>query len=343
MRNRENTGKALCFVEPLFAQKHSAFFSEKCAGRQGDFFVFSSADGAGRHDTVGFNADFYLFDTVTSTLDKAHELSLQKEMNAFTTIICKNQTNGRGQLRRKWESLRNNLYTALVLPETYPFNTEAAAPAFGGLAAYALEKLGFDIALKWPNDLVQKSENGYEKIGGILLEQRNDCLVAGMGINLCSAPCDESLREDFFISAGKLKHFQNESNQKRFFAYADNSLLKSSGEKCADLLQYGEIKDENDNFTAILGFCFALVKQIKLCYEERVSSCNPGTWNALYKKYLAFSGETVLIKDALGKDAFCFGDIAGKIIGLGQEGELLLSSGHGLIRIVGGSITKFKG
>ena len=87
MRNRENTGKALCFVEPLFAQKHSAFFSEKCAGRQGDFFVFSSADGAGRHGTVGFNADFYLFDTVTSTLDKAHELSLKKEMNEFATNI----------------------------------------------------------------------------------------------------------------------------------------------------------------------------------------------------------------------------------------------------------------
>ena len=68
------------------------------------------------------------------------------------------------------------------------------------------------------------------------------------------------------------------------------------------------------------------------------------TWNTLCKKYLAFLGETVCIKDALVKDSFYSGDIAsdivGQIVGLGEEGELLLSSENGLMYIVGGSITK---
>lgn len=328
MDTQENT-QALCFFEQEFAKKHNAFFSLKDCDRQGDFWAVPT----------NLAYDVYVFDTITSTLDKAHELLMKREMHAFTTLVCQKQLSGRGQLRRKWESLQDNVYTAIVLPNAYPFNTEAAAPAFGAITADALEKLGFAVELKWPNDIVQKTEHGYEKVGGILLEERNNCLVAGMGINVFSAPPNALLRENFYISAGKLKNFSMPDKQEEFFNNFNNSLLRGVQKNAENNSQHADKIEEVDKIFINLGFCFALVKEINLWYKKLISYNNM-TWNTLCKKYLAFLGDTVCIKDALVKDTFYSGDIVGQIVGLGEEGELLLSSENGLISIVGGSITK---
>lgn len=333
--------KALCFFEQEFAQKHNAFFSLKQTEKQQDFLAVPT--------NLEYNA--YVFDTLTSTLDKAHELSKihkffrEDEMHAFTVLVCKKQLSGRGQLRRKWESLENNLYTAIFLPDAYPFNTEAAAPAFGAMVAYALEKLGFCVELKWPNDIVQKGDNGYEKVGGILLEERNHCLAAGMGINVFSAPPNTLLRDNFFISAGKLKNFSAQARQNEFFNYFNNSLLDAERKNAENINQPLDNIEEIDKFFVNLGFCFALVKEINLWYKKNLLSYNKTAWNRLCKKYLAFLGDTVCVKEALIKNALvkdtCYsGDVVGQIVGLGEEGELILSSKNGLIYIVGGSITK---
>lgn len=326
--------EALCFFEHEFAQKHNAFFSliqqKKYIAQQQDFSVIPTKLG---HDV-------YVFERITSTLDKAHELSEQREMHAFTTLVCEKQTSGRGQLRRKWESLQNNLYTAIFLPNSYPFNTEAAAPAFGAMAAHALEKLGFCVELKWPNDIVQKNGSAYEKVGGILLEERNNALVAGMGINVFSAPNKDMLRENFYISAGILKNYSSVSMQKEFLNYFYNSLMDGTGEKTENICQHIDNIEEVDKIFIDLGFCFALVKEINLWYKKYLLSYNKTMWNTVCKKYLAFLGDTVCVKDALVKGSFYSGDIVGQIVGLGEEGELMLSSENGLIYIVGGSITK---
>lgn len=334
MDTQKNT-QALCFFEQEFAEKHNAFFSLKNWDKQGDFWTVPT----------NLSHDVYVFDSITSTLDKAHELSREREMHAFTTIVCQKQLSGRGQLRRKWESLQDNLYTAIVLPNTYPFNSEAAAPAFGAIAANALEKLGFAVELKWPNDIVQKTAHGYEKVGGILLEERNNTLVAGMGINVFSAPPNDLLRENFYISAGKLQNFSMPDRQREFYNYFNNSLFCSVQKNPENSFQYTDKIEEIDKIFMISGFCFALVKEINLWYKKNLISYNNTAWNSLCKKYLAFLGDTVCIKDALVKDSFYSGDIArdvvvGQIVGLGEEGELVLSSENGIIYIVGGSITK---
>lgn len=330
--------KALCCIEQSFARRHNAFFS----------FAENAVCRGFAAIPLDFEHDVFVYDSITSTLDVCHELSGQGTVSEFSSIICREQSSGRGQLRRTWQSLRDNLYTALVLPEAYPFNTEAAAPAVGLLFACALENLGFRAELKWPNDLVQKRNGVYEKIGGILLEERNGCLVAGTGINLSSCPDDSQLRENFFISAGKLDGFNTQETRRKFLDIFYNSLKSGLVKKEFDILQHTGINDEFMNFCVILGFWFALVKEIKLCYKTKILSCNTHTWNAMYKKYLAFLGDTVLVKDALAKQEFSSaeifgGDLEGQIIGLGQEGELLLSSRSGLMCIVGGSVTKFKG
>lgn len=333
MDTQKNT-KALCFFEQGFVQKHNAFFSLKEAQEQGtEQEIFWAVP-------TNLASDVYVFDSITSTLDKAHELSGQRQMHVLTTLICQNQLSGRGQLRRKWESLQNNLYTAIFLPNAYPFNTEAAAPAFGAVVAQALEKLGFCVELKWPNDLVQKSGHGYEKVGGILLEERNGFLVAGMGINVFSAPNKDLLRENFYIPAGVLKNFSAAVMQKEFLNYFYNSLLGGLGKNTGNICQPIDNTEEADKFFINLGFCFALVKEINLWYKKYLLSYNKTMWNTVCKTYLAFLGDTVCVKDALVKGTFYSGDIVGQIIGLGEEGELILSSENGLVYIVGGSITK---
>ena len=44
--------------------------------------------------------------------------------------------------------------------------------------------LGIETRIKWPNDLFYNTR----KIGGILVEQRESTIIAGIGINVASAP-----------------------------------------------------------------------------------------------------------------------------------------------------------
>ena len=68
------------------------------------------------------------------------------------------------------------------------------------LAARSLERFGFDVRLKWPNDLIWNNR----KIGGILAEQRGDAVVVGLGLNLAAVPEQSCLRENAAMEAGSL-------------------------------------------------------------------------------------------------------------------------------------------
>ncbi len=128
--------------------------------------------------------------------------------------------------------------------------------------------------------------------------------------------------------------------QKEFLNYFYNSLLGGLGKNTGNICQPIDNTEEADKFFINLGFCFALVKEINLWYKKYLLSYNKTMWNTVCKTYLAFLGDTVCVKDALVKGTFYSGDIVGQIIGLGEEGELILSSENGLVYIVGGSITK---
>jgi BirA family biotin operon repressor/biotin-[acetyl-CoA-carboxylase] ligase len=83
--------------------------------------------------------------------------------------------------------------------------------AWGGLLSVllgwafctGLQDLGIEARVKWPNDILV----GGRKTGGLLLEERGDVFLAGLGLNLVSCPADQDLREDRACSAGVLKAF----------------------------------------------------------------------------------------------------------------------------------------
>lgn len=143
----------------------------------------------------------------SSSLDLAWQMILENRLGEWDSIVAESQDAGRGQLRRKWESPPGNVYAAVRLPFVHPFTNTSASPAISALIARALLRIGFPVMMKWPNDLVVVCKGRPQKIAGILLEERDGVLLAGIGINIVWAPEDAALRKDAALSAARLADF----------------------------------------------------------------------------------------------------------------------------------------
>ncbi len=146
----------------------------------------------------------WYFDDVSSCLDVARLLIRDGRLSVWDSVIAASQTAGRGQMRRAWISPRGNIYASLRLPLSHPFDTSAAAPAVGMLLTKALRQVVCPVMLKWPNDIVLKTDAALFKVGGILLEERGGVLIAGIGINVESAPPAGLMRSEAVMPAGFL-------------------------------------------------------------------------------------------------------------------------------------------
>ncbi len=132
----------------------------------------------------------------SSSLDVAWYLRARGEFDPWDAVLCGSQWAGRGQLRRSWSSPLGNLYAAVCLPSLPPAWRALASLVVGYGVRHGLGCAA--VRLKWPNDLVLEDR----KVGGILIEERDATLVAGIGVNLAVAP--ERLRQDAALPAGIL-------------------------------------------------------------------------------------------------------------------------------------------
>lgn len=153
-----------------------------------------------RSELPHFSSDIHICGECSSTLDVARALTERNLLCEWDSILGLRQKSGRGQLRRAWNSPEGNIYAALRLPMTGFFANELGALVMGFLLADALQQLGYNARIKWPNDILVDSK----KIGGILLEERGGVLTAGIGINLHSHPPQEDLRTEWAAPAGCL-------------------------------------------------------------------------------------------------------------------------------------------
>jgi BirA family biotin operon repressor/biotin-[acetyl-CoA-carboxylase] ligase len=121
-----------------------------------------------------------------STNDDAKALA-RAGAEAGTVVLAASQRAGRGRLGRIWESPRGGLYLSAVLrPDVGIADLSPLSLVAGIGVARALERLGVDTCLKWPNDVWAV---GGGKVAGILLEvsaeaDRVEWVVAGIGINV---------------------------------------------------------------------------------------------------------------------------------------------------------------
>ena len=233
-------------------------------------------------------APVYITGAASSSLDVANALHQRGLFPEWASVLCLSQTSGRGQMRRAWASPVGNAYAALRLPNKGTFATFAAAPAIGGLMAEALHQEGFTVLLKWPNDLLQPGEGMVagilpnreqcHKVGGILLEERRGALIAGIGLNIASAPDASTLRDNYVFSAGVLERICTKSQN----CTSEKKTNKSS-------------KSE-----MIFPLWKRLVERIFSCYGY--SSDYASWWPDLAEKHLAFRGCHVSLADACPED-----------------------------------------
>jgi BirA family biotin operon repressor/biotin-[acetyl-CoA-carboxylase] ligase len=128
------------------------------------------------------------FESLPSTNDYLKNLSLNGNVEEGTVILAMNQTRGRGQMDRVWNSEPGkNITLSLFLK---PVNLSASG-AFVLSKAIALSvyetiaRYATDVSIKWPNDILVKGK----KIAGILIENtisgdQVKTSIAGIGINV---------------------------------------------------------------------------------------------------------------------------------------------------------------
>jgi BirA family biotin operon repressor/biotin-[acetyl-CoA-carboxylase] ligase len=102
-----------------------------------------------------------------------------KELSLPTFIYADYQSNGRGQQNNVWHSEpQKNLLSTIVLPVYLPIQKQYYLSQWISLIIIeVLVQLGISqdlIKIKWPNDILVKTNDGYKKISGILIENNID-------------------------------------------------------------------------------------------------------------------------------------------------------------------------
>jgi len=125
-----------------------------------------------------------LLKTVDSTLCEAARRAL--DTSGPTWIFAARQTAARGRRGRAWHQPKGNFSATLLLPDVGAPEMAALRSFVAALAlADAVEALGVQTRLKWPNDVLLKGG----KLAGILLEGlASGALAIGVGVNLAAAP-----------------------------------------------------------------------------------------------------------------------------------------------------------
>jgi len=100
------------------------------------------------------------------------------------------QTHGKSRTERDWSSPEGGLWASIVLEPGVSSRFRGLVPLGVGVACCrALEQVGADVQLRWPNDLMVQDA----KVGGILVESISEAgelstVVAGLGINVANRP-----------------------------------------------------------------------------------------------------------------------------------------------------------
>ncbi|MBC3757367.1 biotin--[acetyl-CoA-carboxylase] ligase [Hyunsoonleella sp. SJ7] len=128
-------------------------------------------------------------DAINSTNSFLKELIGNQQVENFTVVTAKHQTNGRGQMGATWmsEPSKNLMFSVFVDTSGYPLEF----PFYLSIAtSLALRKALFELTIpklmvKWPNDILSHNS----KICGVLIENviKNgnvNASIIGIGINV---------------------------------------------------------------------------------------------------------------------------------------------------------------
>ena len=126
-----------------------------------------------------------------------------------TLALAEFQSAGRGRLGRSWEvpEATSVMMSILLRPKFEPQYAPTLTLVMGMAVAKAVKSLGFDVSIKWPNDVVVS----HKKICGILTEMgvrdgKIDYAVIGVGINVNIKEFPEEMADkatSLYLESGK--------------------------------------------------------------------------------------------------------------------------------------------
>lgn len=149
-------------------------------------------------DTISTGLEFSVQQVITSidvfpVIPSTNTFLLEQKNVKGRVCLAEMQTAGRGRRGRQWVSpFARNIYLSIGWRfESGIQAVQGLSLAVGVAIIDALNKFKInDVFLKWPNDLVVKSDDpsGYSKLAGILVELRGDAfgdceLIIGVGLN----------------------------------------------------------------------------------------------------------------------------------------------------------------
>jgi BirA family biotin operon repressor/biotin-[acetyl-CoA-carboxylase] ligase len=275
------------------------------AGRQSAYLPFS----------------LHLFETVSSTNQIVWDL-LGSGSEPGCVAIATQQTSGRGQWGRQWVSQEGGLYLSVAIaPNIEASNSYQLTLATAWGIAQQLQSCGIPLGIKWPNDLVCKSdENGYKykKLGGILTETKVQTgkisqAVIGVGINWANPVPETGINLETWQANQQPKPIPSlemltstillgiESGIQSLFQEGINILLSRYLEF---LINIGEEIYVNDVMSTIVGVthtgdlrvCVETSKQRKIMQSE--IHLQPGTISLGYRKLRLTTHNTTITNEA---------------------------------------------
>ncbi len=243
--------------------------------------------GTGEPEAAALGERVHLCGPCSSALDVAVHLAARGLVDPWDSVLVTRQWAGRGQMRRTWISQPGNLFAAWRLPAPPESWQNMISVLVGWAICQGLVELGVPVQLKWPNDILLHGR----KIGGILIEERGDVLLAGVGLNIASCPADACLRSDRACPAANL-----------------GSLLGGM---------------------SIFGLWLQLVNFGRLRYTTELSDSTPLEFSLLIEPVLAYLGTTVRVSDNRSSVCGTFAGVSpdGGIVLLAEGERRILHSG----------------
>ncbi len=161
----------------------------------------------------------FILEEAGSTFDVAYGLLKEDNFSLWDSVLVGRQTKGRGQTGHNWHSPTGNLYATIRFPKEGFFNSHALSVILGGIVLEEIKTffkkerylckmpVQPDFYLKWTNDLLITYQNTYYKVGGLLIEERNDALMLGIGINIEFSPKLNAEIDENALPAGNLSEY----------------------------------------------------------------------------------------------------------------------------------------
>jgi len=148
--------------------------------------LLSAPDGLFPWEFPGRTERVTFLPEAVSTMDIAKEMA-RKGCPDFTVVIAERQTQGRGRLRRVWQSAAGGLYVTVVLRPDLPVLISSRVNFLASMTLARLLREGYGVAagVKWPNDILVQGR----KLCGLLSEmeaegERVAFINIGIGLNV---------------------------------------------------------------------------------------------------------------------------------------------------------------